>query len=45
MTMARIQPYLKKINVNFGYYNGKEIWPRYIIERNKVLFFAMITFV
>ena len=37
MTMARIQPCLRKLGVNFGYYNGKEIWPRNITERNIAL--------
>ena len=38
LTMARIQPCLRKLGVNLGYYNGKEIWPRFIIERNNALF-------
>ena len=38
MTMARIQPCPKKLGVNVGYYNGKEIWPRNITERNRALF-------
>ena len=39
MTTARIQPCLRKLGVNLGYYNGKEIWPRYITERNIGLYF------
>ena len=38
MTKARIQPCLRKLGIDLGYYNGKEIWPRNIIERNKALF-------
>ena len=34
MTMVRIQPCLRKLGVNLGYYNGKEIWPRNITETN-----------
>ena len=37
MTMARIQPCLKKLGMNLGYYNGKELWPRNITERNIAL--------
>ena len=39
MTMARIQPGFRKLGVNLGYYNGKEIWPRTITERNLSLKF------
>ena len=38
MTKARIQPCLKKLGIDLGFYNGKEIWPRNITERNKSLF-------
>ena len=38
MTMARIQPCLRKLGIDLGYYNGKEICPRNITERNKALF-------
>ena len=38
LTKARIQPCLGKLGVNVGFYNGKEMWPRNIIERNKALF-------
>ena len=38
MTMAIIQPCLRKVGVLLGYYIGKEIWPRNIIERNKAFF-------
>ena len=37
LTITSIQPCLKKMDVNFGYYNGKEIWPRKIGERIKAL--------
>ena len=38
MTMARIQPSLKKLDNFFGYYNGTEIWPQNITESNKALY-------
>ena len=38
MTVARIQPCVRKLGFKLGYYNGKEIRPRNIIERNKALF-------
>ena len=38
MTMARIQPCLRKLGINLGYCNGKENWPRKIIERNTASF-------
>ena len=34
MTTARIQPFCKKYNINIGYFNGKEIWPRTVKQRN-----------
>ena len=37
MTQARIQPCSRNLGVNLGYYNGKEIWPRNITERNIAL--------
>ena len=38
MTLARIESCLRKLGINLGYYNGKEIGTRNIIERNKALF-------
>ena len=38
MTMARIQPCLRTLGFNLDYYNGKDIRPRNLIERNKALF-------
>ena len=35
--MARIQPCLRKLGVNLGYYNGKKIWPRNVIGRENAL--------
>ena len=43
-TLARIQPCLRKLGIDLGFYNGKEIWPRYITERNKALFLYKIHF-
>ena len=37
MTTARIQPFCKKYNINIGYFNGKEIWPRTVTQRNTAL--------
>ena len=37
MTSARTQTFCRKYNINIGYFNGKEIWPRTIIQRNKDL--------
>ena len=37
VTMALIQPCLKKLGVNLGYYNGKEKWLRNITEKNIAL--------
>ena len=37
MTTARIQPLCKKYNINIGYFNGKEIWPRTVTQRNTAL--------
>ena len=34
MTSARIQPFRRKHNINIGYFNGKELRPRNITERN-----------
>ena len=34
---ARIQPCFRKLGINLGYYDGKEIWPRNITERNIAL--------
>ena len=36
--MTTIQLCLRKLNVNLDYYNGKEIWPRNVREKNKALF-------
>ena len=34
MTLARIQPCLKKLDIDLGYYNGQRIFPRSVTERN-----------
>ena len=34
MTPAKIQPFCRKHNINIGYFDGKEIWPRTITQRN-----------
>ena len=33
MTMARIQPCLKKLRIDLGYYNGERIFPRSVTNR------------
>ena len=38
MTHARIQPGCRANKLNIGYYSGKEVFPRKIIEKNKALF-------
>ena len=40
MVSARIQPCLRKLGVNLGYYNGKEICPTTITNRNISLFLS-----
>ena len=37
MTSARIQPFCRNYNINIGYFNGKEIWPRTVTHRNTAL--------
>ena len=37
MTIARIQPFCKNYNINIGCFNGKEVYPKDIAERNKAL--------
>ena len=38
MTMARIQPCLRKLNINIGYYNGERVFPRTVTNRNSALY-------
>ena len=38
MTLARIQPSLRKLNNNLVFYNGKEIWPRDVREEKYSFF-------
>ena len=38
MTMARIQPCLRKMGIDLGYYNGERIFLRSVTDRNKALF-------
>ena len=32
--MAHIQPCFRKLGIDLGYYNGKEVYPRTINKRN-----------
>ena len=38
MTLARIQPFCKKYEIDLGYFNGKEVWPRTVKERKQCLY-------
>ena len=38
MTKARIQPFCRAININFGYYNDDRVFPRTVTNRNSALF-------
>ena len=38
MTLARIQPFVKKYEIDLGYFNGKEVWPRTVKERKRCLY-------
>ena len=38
MTMARIQPCLKKSGIDLGYYNGERVFPRTVTNRDSALY-------
>ena len=38
MTMARIQPCLKKLCIDLGYYNGERVFPRTVTNRDSALY-------
>ena len=38
MTMARIQPCLRKFGINLGYYNGERVFPRTVTNRDCALY-------
>ena len=38
MTMARIQPCLKKLGIDLGYFNGERIYPRTVMNRDNALY-------
>ena len=38
MTMARIQPCLKKLPIDLGYYNGERVFPRTVSNRDSALY-------
>ena len=44
MTMARIQPCLRKIGVDLGYYNGDRVYPRTVTNRDSALYLYNIHF-
>ena len=37
MTMARIQPYLRKLGIDLGYYNGERVFPKIVTHRDSAL--------
>ena len=37
--MARIQPCLRKLGIDLGFYNGERIYPRTVTNRDSALFF------
>ena len=39
LTMARIQPCLRNLGIDLGYYNGERIYPRTVTNRDSALFF------
>ena len=44
MTSARIQPFCRKCNINFGCFDGTRINPRNIKEKTTLLFIHNIKF-
>ena len=38
MTLARVQPCLKKLGINLGYYNNERVFPRRVTNRDSSLF-------
>ena len=38
MTKARIQPCLKKLGIDLGYYNGERVFPRTVTNRDSALY-------
>ena len=38
LTMARIQPCLKKISIDLGYYDGDRVFPRTVTNRDSALY-------
>ena len=38
MTMARIQPCLKKLGIDLGYFNGERIYPRTVMNRDNAFY-------
>ena len=38
MTMARIQPCLRKLGIDLGYYNGDRVFPRTVTNRDSALY-------
>ena len=45
MTLARIQPCLRKLCIDLVYYNGERIFPRSVTDRNNALLYTLLIFV
>ena len=37
MLSARIQPFCRENNINIGFLNSKEVWPRNVTQRDTAL--------
>ena len=42
MTMARIQPCLRKLGIDLGYYNGDRVFPRTVTNRDSALYVCYV---
>ena len=38
MTMARIQPCVRKLGIDFGYFNGERVFPRTVLNRDSAFY-------
>ena len=46
MTMARVQPRLRKLDIDLGYYNAESVFSRTVTNRESALYFyTLIIFV
>ena len=42
MTLAKIQPFVKKYGIELGYIYGKEVWPRTVKKEKDVYTYTII---